>query len=101
MTHLTDAFALARRPTAFLPVLLSTSAFAIVVGHLIFVDTAREVDEGTAAHLFQLLMVIQVPFVAVFLAKNLTRVPRAALRVLAAQVAAALAAITPVLYFNL
>src|SRR6185369_8587749 len=51
-----------------------------------------EADEGTAAHLWQLLMVGQVPLVAYFALIWLPRSPGKALRVLALQLVAALAA---------
>jgi hypothetical protein len=38
-----------------LPVAMSCTALAIVVSHLAIFGVAREADEGTAAHLFQLL----------------------------------------------
>jgi len=56
------------------------------------VGPARQADEGTAAHLWQLLMAGQLPAVAVFAIKWLPRSPRQALLVLALQLGAALAA---------
>jgi hypothetical protein len=61
----------------------------------------HEADEGTAAHLWQLLMVGQVPLVAYFALKWLPKSPAEALRVLALQVAAALAALAAVFWFKL
>jgi hypothetical protein len=62
---------------------------------------AREADEGTAAHVFQLLMIAQVPIVAFFAIKWLPRAPRQALQVLALQAGAVLAALAPVFLLNL
>jgi hypothetical protein len=62
--------------------------------------TARQADEGTAAHLWQLLMAGQVPFVAFFAVKWLPLEPRRALLILALQIGAALAAMFPVWWFN-
>jgi hypothetical protein len=72
-----------------------------VTVHVVMFGTAREADEGTAAHLFQLLMVAEVPIVAFFAIKWLPRAPKQALQVLALQAAAGLAALAPVYYFNL
>ena len=61
----------------------------------------READEGAAAHIFQLLIVAQVPVGAFFAIKWLPQAPRQALLVLALQACAVLAAFAPVYYFNL
>jgi hypothetical protein len=101
MAQPTETFVLAKKPIALLPMVLSALALAVVAGRLLFVGTAREVDEGTAAHLFQLFMTMQVPVVVAFLLKYHARFPQAALRVLAGQTACALVAMAPVFYFNL
>ena len=43
-----------KRPSAFVPVAMSFAALAIVLVHIIMAGTARQADEGTAAHLWQL-----------------------------------------------
>ena len=90
-----------KQPSAFIPVVMSLAALAIVLGHIAMFGAAREADEGTAAHLWQLLMAGQVPVVAFFAVKWLPRSPRQALPMLALRASAALAAIAPVYYFNL
>jgi hypothetical protein len=92
--------ALLKRPSALLPVALSLAALAIVIGYATMFGTARQADEGTAAHVWQLLMVGQVPVVAFFAIKWLPTQPRQALMVLALQVSAALAAMFPVWWFQ-
>jgi hypothetical protein len=52
----------------------------------------HEADEGTHAHILQLLMVEQVPMIAFFAFEWLASSPRQAMRVLAPQAAPALAA---------
>ena len=90
-----------KQPSALLPVAMSVGALALVLGHLAIFGIGHEADEGTAAHLWQLLMAGQVPVVAYFALKWLPRAPRQALRVLAMQAVAALAACTPVYWFKL
>jgi uncharacterized membrane protein len=51
-----------KKPSAFLPVALSLAALAVVLVHVAIFGTAREADEGVAAHLWQLLMAAQLPF---------------------------------------
>jgi len=85
-----------KRPSAFVPVAMSLAALAIVLVHIIKFGTARQADEGTGAHLWQLLMAAQIPIIAFFAIRWLPQSPRSALPVLALQVVAALAALVPV-----
>ena len=87
---------LLKRPSAFLPIAMSLSALAIVALFIARNGTAPQADEGTAAHLWQLLMAAQVPIVLFFVVKWLPRSPRRTVSVLAIQIAAALAALAPV-----
>lgn len=89
-----------KRPSAFLPVTMSLAALAIVLIHIIISGFARQADEGTAAHLWQLLMAAQIPIMAFFAIRWLPESPRSALPVLALQGVAALAALTPVYLLN-
>ena len=92
---------LMKRPSAFLPVAMSVAALAVVVGHVALFGAAREADEGTAAHLWQLLMAAQVPIIGFFAIVWLPQAPRQALPVLALQLGAALAAMAPVFLLGL
>ena len=67
-----------KQPSAFLPVAMSLAALATVLVHIVLVGTAREADEGTAAHIWQLLMALQVPIIACFAITWLPRAPRRA-----------------------
>ena len=90
----------ARQPSAFVPIAMSVAAIVTVVYHIALFGTAPQPDEGTAAHIWQLLMAGQVPIVAFYLAKWLPRTPETVLRVLALQVGAALAALAPVYWLG-
>ena len=90
----------ARQPSAFVPIAMSAAAIGTIVYHIALFGTAPQPDEGTAAHIWQLLMAGQVPIVAFYLAKWLPRTPEAVLRVLALQVGAALAALAPVYWLG-
>jgi len=89
-----------RAPSAFLPLGMSFAALATVLVHVAIFGAAREADEGTAAHIWQILMAAQIPIVAFFAIKWLPRAPRQALPVLTLQVAAALAALAPVFFLH-
>jgi hypothetical protein len=89
-----------RRPSAMLPMIMSGVALGIVIGYATIFGVARQADEGTAAHLWQLLMIGQVPAIAFFAIKWFPSEPRPTLRVLALQAGAALAALAPVWWFG-
>lgn len=90
-----------KRPTAYVPVAMSALALAIVLGHVLIYGAAREADEGTAAHLFQLLLVAQLPIILVFAIRWLPVNRREALSTLAIQAGAALLALLPVFVLGL
>jgi hypothetical protein len=92
---------LIKRPSAFIPLLMSLAALLLVLGTVAIFGVVHEADEGTAAHLFQLLIAGQLPIVAVFAAKWLAQAPRQALMVLGMQAMAGLAALAPVFFLHL
>ncbi len=96
-----NSLTMMKRPSAFLPVAMSFVALATVLGHVAIFGVAREADEGSAAHVFQLLMLTQLPIMMFFAIKWLRRNPRQALLVMALQLAAAVAALAPVFALNL
>jgi len=91
---------LLKRPSAVVPVAMSLAALTTVIVYATMFGTARQADEGTAAHIWQLLMAGQLPVVAWFAIKWLPAEPRQAVVVLALQVGAALAAMFPVWWFQ-
>jgi hypothetical protein len=90
-----------KQPSALLPIAMSVAALALVLGNVAIFGVVHEADEGTAAHLFQLLIAGQVPVIAYFALKWLPRAPGRALAVLAMQVVAAVAACAPVYLLKL
>lgn len=88
------------RISAAAPVAMSLAAFVLVV-LAVAGGARREPDEGTGAHIFQLLIAGQLPFVLAFLATaDWDRWQRVA-GPLALQVGALALAFAPVAYFNL
>jgi hypothetical protein len=85
-----------KHPSAFLPVVMSAGALATVLGSFLLHGAAPQADEGAAAHLWQILMAVQVPIVLFFAWKWVPLAPRQAGPILALQVGAALAAMAPV-----
>ena len=90
-----------RQPGAYLPVAMSVVALALVLGYVAIFGVPHQADEGAVAHIWQLLMVLQVPIIAFFAFKYFLRQPRQALLVLALQIVAALAACAPVFFLKL
>jgi hypothetical protein len=79
-----------------IPIVMSLAALAVVLVAIATDGPVRTPDEGTAAYLFQLLLVGQAPVVAFFAIKWLPRDPAQSLQVLGAQACAAGLALLPI-----
>jgi hypothetical protein len=90
-----------REPLAFIPIACSLAALAVTTIALTVNGVVREADEGTAAHLFQLIMVASFVVSVAFAIRWLRRDPRQTLLILAIQIVATLLALAPVFYFRL
>ena len=88
--------AILKKPSAFLPLAMSFGALATVLMYVALFGPAPQSDEGTAAHIWQILMAGQIPIIAFFAFKWLPQSPREALLVLVLQGGAALMALAPV-----
>jgi len=89
-----------RTPSALVPMAISLACLALVFVHVARFGLVNEPDEGTEAHLFQLLMVVQAPIVLYYAMRWLPRHPRQAAWVLAIQVALIIAAFAAVFVFE-
>lgn len=89
-----------KQPSAVLPPIMSVVAIGVLVLHLALFGIVHEADEGTAAHLWQLLMGGQLPIIAWFVARWVPATPRPALRMLAIQIAAAIPSLALVYLFT-
>lgn len=89
------------QPSAWVPLAMSLAALCIVVGHITMLGSMHEADEGAAAHLFQLLVAGQVPFIAFFAIKWIKQAPKCAWSILGLQALAVAMACAPVWYFKL
>jgi hypothetical protein len=92
--------------SAILPLVMSLTALAMLLGLIALgLITAKPIrhehDDQTIEHLFQILMTVQLPIVLFFASKWLRRAPKPALRVLALQAGAWLAACAPVYLLHL
>jgi hypothetical protein len=93
--------AITKQPSAFLPMAMSLTALAMVLGDVAIYGVVHQADEGAVAHLWQILMAGQMPIVIFFAIRWLPRAPRQTLYVLALQAGAALASMAPVFFLGL
>jgi hypothetical protein len=75
---------------------MSLIAILVVLAHVAAVGIGQQADEGTEAHLWQLLMGGQLPVVAYFAIRWVPPAPKQGLIVLLTQLAFAVAAAIPV-----
>jgi hypothetical protein len=85
-----------KKPSAWLPVVMSLGALVLIAIQLGTHGVGPEHDEGAVAHLWQLLMVAQLPVIAFFAFRWLPRARWQAVTVLVTQALAAAAAAVPV-----
>ncbi len=88
-------WSLVRRPSAWLPMAMSVAALGVLIWYLATYGPVAQPDEGLHAHLWQLLMGLQLPIIAFFGLTWLPRAPRQALTVMAIQMAAAMLSLVP------
>jgi hypothetical protein len=91
---------LIKKPSGLAPLLMSLAGLALVLVHAARYGVVPEADEGTSAHLFQILMAGQVPIVAFFAVRWLPQSPGPALLVLALQAGAGIAAFAAVFFLT-
>ena len=85
-----------KKASALTPVVMSLVALALVGIQLAMHGLRPERDEGALAHLYQLLVVGQIPVIAYFASRWLRQAPLQGLRVVVAQAFALAAALVPV-----
>ena len=87
-------------PAAWLPMSMSGVVLAAIIWHLATFGVAHQTDEGTAAHLFQILMPLQLPIIGFFAVRWLPVDIRWAAKVLAAQLALAVVIVATVFFLD-
>lgn len=92
--------ALLIKPSAFIPLFMAFLALSMVLIHFAIYGIVYEPDEGTMAHLFQLLMVGQLPFVAYFIIKWIQIKPKQTLQILVLQITLWILAIAAVIFLT-
>ena len=90
---------LLKRPSAFLPLVISAGFLAVFAIGTVQGAFVRQPDEGTGAHLFQILMPLQFLIIVFFAVSWLPKNTKPALQVLAVQCIMAVAVLA-VVYFR-
>lgn len=83
---------LLKKPSAWTPLALSLLAWAGTLSYLAIFgveESQAQTDEGLAARLFQLSLLVQVVVIGIFAAEWLPKIPKQARQVLALQILAA------------
>ena len=93
-------FSLMKYPSAWLPLVMTFIPLAVGLIHGAMTGFVHETDEGIAAHLWQILMVAQIPIVLFFAIKWLPQKPKQALVILALQAGAYLASLAAVFFLT-
>lgn len=86
--------------TGVAPIVMSLIALAVVIEGVLQFGSHPPADEGWQAHVFQILMVVQVPLILLFVAIS-WRTSRRSLPVLGAQALLWMLAVGAVGFFNL
>lgn len=88
--------ALGNKTSALLPVIMSLAALLLVGIQLAVNGMRPQSDEGALAHVYQLLLLAQLPVIAFFVLKWARQAPRQAITVILVQGIALATALIPV-----
>jgi len=91
---------LLKQPSAWIPLVMSLAALALLLGYVAMFGIVQHEDEGTPAHLFQMIMLAQLPIVAFFAIRWLPKQPKQSLLVLGLQAVAWIVPILAVIWFE-
>lgn len=90
--------AVTRQPSALIPLALSVTALVMVLGAVAMNHgPIHQTDEGAVAHLWQIMMALQLPTLFFFAVRWLRRAPKPALKVMALQAGVVVANLAVVL----
>ena len=91
---------LLRQPSAWMPLVMSLVALTMILSYVAMFGIVHHEDEGAPAHIFQLIMLAQLPLAAYFAFKWLPKRPKQTLFVLALQAVAWIIPLVTVIWFE-
>lgn len=100
MEKISEIKSLLKEPSAWIPMAISLLALTMILGYVAIFGIVHNEDEGAPAHIFQLLMLLELPIAAYFAFKWLPKRPIQALIVLALQAVAWIIPILAVIWFE-
>jgi len=106
MNNNSENKSLLKKPSAWIPLVMSLAALALLLGYVAILGyvakfrIVQHEDEGTPAHLFQLIMLAQLPIVPFFAIRWLPKRPKQSLLVLGLQALAWIIPILGVIWFE-
>ena len=100
MNDKSDFISMIKSPGAWIPIVLSLLALAMILGYVAIFGIARNEDEGAAARIFQLIMLAQLPIAAYFAIQWLPRRPMQTLVILTLQAIAWIIPIATVIWLE-
>ena len=89
-----------KQPDAWIPLLMSLAALAMILGYLAIFGIVQNEDEGTPARIFQLIMLAQLPIAGYFAIRWLPKQPKQSLVVLALQAIAWIIPIATIMWLE-
>jgi len=100
MNNNSENKSLLKQPSAWIPLVMSLAALALLLCYVAMFGIVHNEDEGAPAHLFQLIMLAQLPIVAFFAVRWLPKQPKQSLLVLGLQAVAWIIPILAVIWFE-
>ena len=89
-----------KQPTAWIPLMMSFLALALILGYVAIFGVVQQEDEGAVARIFQFLMILQIPVIVFFGLAWLLKRFKEALTVLVVQIIAWMIPILAVMWFE-
>jgi len=90
-----------KQPSAWIPIAMSLFALAMILVYVAMFGTQTgNGDEGAPAHIFQLIMIAQLPIAGYFAVKWLPKQPKQSLMVLVTQAVAWIIPIITIIYLE-
>lgn len=100
MNNSSENKSLIKEPGAWIPFVMSFAALVMILGYVAIFGFVHHQDEGAPAHIFQLIMVTQLPIAGYFAIKWLPKRPTQTLLVLALQAVAWIIPIITIIWFE-